>query len=262
MSKSIKSMSKKRISKSKKTKSKKTKGRKGGTRKNIKRVSLKKNHKRRRAFSKVKHASLPALKRGTTRNLAYRYEAQRSVAGGKKRMMGGNMNAPINGPVGYSWDGGNVSTWPGVQGSSDGVNTNGATMSNHFSLSPNGIVVGGIDPARSTSDDQIINSSMTGGKKGRSYKIPHYKNMMAKSRKYKHAQKGGFFQEIVNLGRGAQDELNGGYFNLIGKQQPISQNPYPTEGQFNNSANQHHLVVDPPNMRDIYTTANDSVAKI
>ena len=40
-------------------------------------------------------------------------------------------------------------------------------------------------------------------------------------------QKGGFFQEIVNLGRGAQYGVNGGYFNLVGKQQPISQNPIP-----------------------------------
>jgi len=257
MSKSANSHNKKR-----RGTNKKTKGRKGGLRKNIKMVSLKKNHKKRRAFSKAKYASLPSLKRGTTRNLAYRYEAQRAIGGGKKRMMGGNMNAPINGPVGYSWDGGNVSTWPGVQGSSEGVNTNGATMSNHFSLSPNGIVVGGIDPARSTSDDQLINSSMTGGKKRRSNKNRHNKKILVKSRRYKHAQKGGFFQEIVNLGRGAQGELNGGYFNLIGKQQPVSQNPYPTEGQFNSSANQHHLVVDPPNIGHIYRSANDSVAKI
>lgn len=242
---------------------KKTKGRNGSMRKNIKMISLKKNHKKRRVLSKAKHASLPSLKRGTTRNLAYRYESQRAIDGGKKRMMGGNMDAPINGPVGYSWDGGNVSTWPGVQGS-DGMNTGGATMSNHFSLSPNGIVVGGIDPARSTSDDQLINSSMTGGKKRRkSFKIRRNKKMI-KSRRYKYtpAQKGGVFQEIVNLGRGAQGELNSGYFNLIGKQQPVSQNPYPTEGQFNSPANQHHLVIDPPNVHRIYTNANDSVAKI
>ena len=257
MSKYMNSQNKKR-----RTTNKKTKGRNGGMRKNIKRISLKKNHKKRHAFSKAKRASLPALKRGSSRDLAYRYESQRAIAGGKKRMMGGNMNAPINGPVGYSWDGGNVSTWPGVQGSSEGVNTNGATMSNHFSLSPNGIVVGGIDPARSTSDDQLINSSMTGGKKRRSNKNRHNKKIIVKTRRYKHAQKGGFFQEIVNLGRGAQDELNGGYFNLIGKQQPVSQNPYPTEGQFNSSANQHHIVVDPPNIGHIYRSANDSVAKI
>lgn len=258
MSKSVISHNKKR-----RDTKKKTKGRKGGMRKNIKSsITLKKNHKKRRAFSKVKHASLPSLKRGTTRNLAYRYESQRAIGGGKKRMMGGNMNAPINGPVGYSWDGGNVTTWPGVQGS-DGTSTVGATMSNHFSLSPNGIVVGGIDPARSTSDDQLINSSMSGGKKRRSNKNRRNKKMI-KSRRYKYnpAQKGGVFQEIVNLGRGAQGELNSGYFNLIGKQQPVSQNPYPSQGQFDSPANQHHLVIDPPNIHHIYTSANDSVAKI
>lgn len=256
-------MSKSAISHNKKRRDtkKKSKGRRGGARKNIKTITLKRNHKKRRALSKAKHASLPSLKRGTTRNLAYRYESQRAIGGGKKRMMGGNMDAPINGPVGYSWEGGNVATWPGVQGS-DGMNTAGATMSNHFSLSPNGIVVGGIDPARSTSDDQLINSSMTGGKKRRSNKNRRNKKIMVKSIKYKHAQKGGVFQEIVNLGRGAQGELNSGYFNLIGKQQPVSQNPYPTEGQFNSPANQHHLVIDPPNVHRIYTNANDSVAKI
>jgi hypothetical protein len=242
--------------------SRKTKGKYGGVRRNIKSISLKKNHKKRHAISKVKPASLSALKRGTNRNLQYRYEAQRAIGGrgGNKILTGGNMTTPVNGPVGYSWDGGNVSTWPGVQGSGGAV-TNGVTMSNHFSLSPNGIVVGGIDPAISTSDDQLINSSMNGGKRRKNTKR-RQNNKIYKSRKYKHGQTGGFFQEIVNLGREAQSGVNSGYFSLIGKQQPISQNPYPTEGQYSSISNQNHLTIDPPNLRAIYTDANNTVAKI
>jgi hypothetical protein len=148
----------------------------------------------------------------------------------------------VNGPVGYAWDGGNLATWPGAA-ASEGANTNGMTMSNHFAVSKNGIVVGGIDPARSTKDDPITTPPMNGGK-----------------RKYK-KQKGGFLQDIVNLGRGAQYGVNGAYLNLVGKQQPVSQNPYPTQDQ--PIDRDYKFISSPPiDVRTKYVDANENVAKV
>ena len=156
--------------------------------------------------------------------------------GAKKRksMRGGMVSSPAAGPVGYSWEGGNEATWPGV-GASHGIDTQGTTMSNHFGLSPNGIVVGGVN----------INSSMTGGKRGKGKRG----NM-----------KGGFFQEIVNLGRGAQYGVNGGYFDLTGKQQPLSQNPYPTDQPINKTSS--FIGGIPPDVKEIYKDANMNASSV
>ena len=163
-------------------------------------------------------------------------------------MRGGMVSSPAAGPVGYSWEGGNEATWPGV-GANHGINTQGTTMSNHFALSPNGIAVGGIELARSTSDDVNMNSSMSGGKgkKGRNRRKGKGGNM-----------KGGFFQEIVNLGRGAQYGVNGGYFNLGGKMQPLSQNPYPTDQPINKTSS--FIGGIPPDVEAIYKNANMNAA--
>jgi hypothetical protein len=167
----------------------------------------------------------------------------------RSKMRGGS----THGPVGYSWNGGDVGTWPGVQ-ASQGMNTNGATMSNHFSLSPNGIVVGGIEPAVSTSDDQLMNSSsasMSGGKK-------------RKNNKKGKQQKGGLgFQSILNLGRGLESSAKGVYYSYAGEKQPNSDNPFPTQGQYahnnnNTQTNNNNL----PDIRGSYVKANETVAKI
>ena len=167
----------------------------------------------------------------------------------RSKMRGGS----THGPVGYSWNGGDVGTWPGVQ-ASQGMNTNGATMSNHFSLSPNGIVVGGIEPAVSTSDDQLMDSSsasMSGGKK-------------RKNNKKGKQQKGGLgFQSILNLGRGLESSAKGVYYSYAGEKQPNSDNPFPTQGQYahnnnNTQTNNNNL----PDIRGSYVKANETVAKI
>lgn len=204
------------------------------SRKNIKRISLKKHHNAHKKYVDFHHS------RGLHNN-------RRPVFGGKK-MKGGMVSSPSAGPVGYSWQGGNEATWPGV-GANHGINTSGTVMSNHFSLSPNGIVVGGIDPARSTSDDNNILPPMNGGRRTRLMKT-------------KKAQKGGFFQEILNLGRGAQYGVNGGYFDLVGKHQPLSQNPYPTDQPINNNVSEIKGLSSPPDIKQIFINANNDVAKI
>ena len=206
------------------------KGRKGrrvnkgkkSLRKNIKRISFKKNRRSRRSRRS-------RTKRGGS-----------CGCGVNNRMKGGMVSSPASGPVGYSWNGGNAATWPGVA-ASQGSNTQGATMSNHFAVSPNGIVVGGINPAQNSND------LLKGGKRKR-------------GRKGKN-QKGGLFQEIVNLGRGAQYGINSGYFDLVGKQQPISQNPYPTEEQPIDD-NYKFIGSVPSNVKQIYIDANHHVAKM
>ena len=196
------------------------------TNKNIKRVSFKKMH-RGHKLRKGLH-----YKRGLHKSRSVRY-------GGK--MKGGMISSQAAGPVGYPWDGGNIGSWPGAQ-ASNGLDTNGMTMSNHLPLSKDGIAVGGINVARSSSDDQLLKGGRKMKRKGKD-------------------QKGGFFQEIVNLGRGIQHNVNGGYFNLMGKAQPISQNPYPTQEQ---PIDGDYKYIGQPSVdvRKIYIDANDTVSKI
>ena len=198
------------------------------TNKNIKRVSLKKMHRGHKLRKGLHYKS------GLHKSRSVRY-------GGK--MKGGMISSPASGPVGYPWDGGNIGSWPGAQ-ASNGLDTNGMTMSNHLPLSKDGIAVGGINVARSSSDDQLL-------KGGRKMK------MKIKGK----GQKGGFFQEIVNLGRGIQHNVNGGYFNLMGKAQPISQNPYPTQEQ-PIDGDYKYIGQPPVDVRKIYIDANDTVSKI
>lgn len=216
----------------------------------IKKIFLRKNNKRTKKsnhYTAHKHHVKFHHQRGLHNTRRVRF------GGAKKRksMRGGMVSSPAAGPVGYSWQGGNEATWPGV-GASHGIDTQGTTMSNHFGLSPNGIVVGGIDPARSTSDDVNLNSSMTGGKRGK-------RGKGGKGGKGKRGNmKGGFFQEIVNLGRGAQYGVNGGYFDLTGKQQPLSQNPYPTDQPINKTSS--FIGGIPPDVKEIYKDANMNAA--
>ncbi len=191
-----------------------------------------KNHSKR-------NMSLNKIKRGqkTSRKIAL-HKKRGNIKGIKRQMMfGGMVSSPAAGPVGYSWDGGNESSRPGVE-----LNTQGATMSNHFKVSPNGIVVGGIDPYSGS-------SGMSGGKRHRKKRYTNKKQM------------GGFFQEIVNLGRGVQSGINGGYFDLIGKQQPINQNPFPTENQPINN-DYKFIGSPPPNVRGMFINANNKVSQI
>jgi len=221
-------------------------------------VQYRKKTMKKRKSSGKKHARKNTKRRSLKKNKGRKTSRRSSRKSSRKykrnsRMRGGS----VNGPVGYSWNGGDVGTWPGVQ-ASQGMNTNGATMSNHFSLSPNGIVVGGIEPAVSTSDDQLVNSSsssMNGGKR-KNRRVRFNKNRSKK-------QKGGLgFQSIVNLGRGLEAGAKGVYYNFAGETQPNSQNPYPTQGQYANSNNSQPIDNKSIDVRDMYIKANNTVAKI
>jgi|AntAceMinimDraft_11_1070367.scaffolds.fasta_scaffold10385_3 hypothetical protein len=251
--------------KHKKHKMKKTFKKKSSMRKNIKRVSLKNfSTAHKRYVSRHHHRALHNLSSGLHGGKKNKKQQMCECGCGRncgngcgcgrkcgcscsKNMKGGMISSPASGPVGYAWQGGDEATWPGVA-ANHGTNTDGNVMSNHFAVSPNGIVVGGIDLARSTSDDPIINPPMNGGRR---------RHVSRNSR-----QKGGFFQEIVNLGRGVQDGINGGYFNLIGKQQPISQNPYPTVQPIASTGGNNTIATSgsPPNIEEIYMNANKNVA--
>jgi len=152
--------------------------------------------------------------------------------GRAKAMRGGMVSSPASGPVGSPWQNGN----------------NVTPTPNHFAVSPNGIAVGGTQLARSTNDDFITKPPLSGGKRRRG---------IGKR------QKGGFFQEIINLGRGAQYGVNGGYFDLIGKQQPLSQNPYSTSQPIGSSGlSRIDQLSAIPDVRQIYIDANNQAAKV
>ena len=215
----------------KKTSKKSMNKRNKQSRKNTKRVSLTKHRSTDRNIAVSSN-----LMRGIARSRSLALASSRSlaIAGGNKRigykkMKGGMVSSPAAGPVGYPWQGGNCVT----------------PTPNFFAYSPNGIAVGGTELARSTKDDFIMNPPMNGGKKRKGHK----------------GQKGGFFQEIVNLGRGAQYGVNGGYFDLTGKQQPLSQNPYPTTQPFSNSGSSSTSIAQSmaPNVKQLYINANNQV---
>lgn len=226
--------------------------------KSIKKKSYKKGKNSRKNKNKnIKRVSFKKMKHGHKKYLGQHYlkmkhKTHRPRYGGSgcmcnigKKMKGGMISSPASGPVGYSWDGGDMVTWPGAA-ASQGLNTNGAVMSNYFKLSPNGVVVGGLDPARSTKDDQLMTPPINGGRKRKD-----------KGKK----QKGGFFQELVNLGRGVQYNMQGVGYGLMGKNQPISENPYPTESQPIDTDTKF-IGVAPVDVRQIYVDANNEVAKI
>ena len=202
------------------------------SRKNTKKVSLTKHR------STDRNMAVSAnLMRGIARSRGLALARSRSLAiaggnkhNGYKKMKGGMVSSPAAGPVGYPWQGGNYVT----------------PTPNFFAYSPNGIAVGGTELARSTKDDFIMEPPMNGGK-----------------RKGHKGQNGGFFQEIVNLGRGAQYGVNGGYFDLTGKQQPLSQNPYPTTQPFSNSDSSSTSIVQSmaPDVKQLYINANNQVLK-
>ena len=216
----------------KKIANKSAKKRDNRSRKNIKRVSLKKHRhahaKHVNFFHTRGHQNVGSYYGGKKFRLQNRSIARSRGIGGYKKMRGGMVSSPAAGPVGYPWQGGNYVT----------------PTPNFFAYSPNGIAVGGTELARSTKDDFIMNPPMNGGK-----------------RKGHKGQKGGFFQEIVNLGRGAQYGVNGGYFDLTGKQQPLSQNPYPTTQPFSNSDSSSTSNVQSmaPDVKQLYINANNQV---
>ncbi len=152
-----------------------------------------------------------------------------------KKMKGGMVSSPAAGPIGYAWNGSSPDSWPGVQ-ASKGLDTKGTSMSNHFSVSPNGIVTGGIIPMKQSA-----------GKK--------YKN-----KKKGKKQHGGFFQELQNLGRGTQFNATTTYYDFIGKNPPLGSNPYPTQQPID--VDYKYIGEKPIDIRKIYVDANKTVSKI
>jgi len=113
----------------------------------------KKSPKYRKTRGKNKNVSLRRNRRGQKSSRKITLHKKRGTYKGRHKgkhkqfMRGGMVSSPASGPVGYSWDGGNEASWPGVASvMNPELNTQGATMSNHFNVSPNGIAVGGIDP--------------------------------------------------------------------------------------------------------------------
>jgi hypothetical protein len=215
----------------------------------------KRSYKKKRDTRKKKPIfSVSKMKRAHKKHITHHYlkgkhKSGRGVYGGSKRMKGGMVSSPASGPVGYSWNGGDISSWPGAK-ASQGLNTNGASMSNHFKVSPNGIVVGGVTTPEPSRGNHLSTSSMNGGKKHKKHKKNKQKT-----------QKGGFFQELINLGRGVQYNVQGIGYGLVGKQQPISQNPFPTESQpIDNGAK--IISTTPTNIKQVFVDANKTVAKI
>ena len=136
----------------------------------------------------------------------------------RNKMRGGF--GPGAGPVGYSLDSGNISTWPGVGGNDQG-------MGNHYPLSASGTPSGLPDPPISSRGiPEPFSSSMKYG--GR------------KKRRHNNRQRGGGLipQDLVNLGRSIQYGASSFVSKIMGDvNNPV--NPMPTKDQVidDNSSN-------------------------
>ena len=143
-------------------------------------------------------------------------------------------SAPASGPVGYSWEG-SPSFWPGVAAAGDGIspglNTKGATMSNHLAVSSCGIPSGPCNPPNSTRNQD-------GG--GLSNLFP---------------------QDLVNLGRTLTGEVMGGVDSWRGVTRSPSTYPLPTQKQPIDH-NVKYISKPFPDIKQIHADAGSSVAKI
>lgn len=182
---------------------------------------------KRRTYKKQRKSSTKRRK-ANTKNIK-RISFKKLHKGHRKnmrKMRGGMVSSPASGLVGHPW-------------STEDVNSQ--YSANYFAPSKYGIAVGGINPAQSTSNNKLL----IGGKSGTNCR-----------------QNGGFFQEIANLGRGVATELNSGYFNLMGKTQPISQNPYPQDQPIDTNYKYIGKYGQPTNISKIFNQANNKVVKL
>jgi len=97
-----------------------------------------------------KYQKRKTMMRKSKKNNKKRMTKKKSLSKKKmnKKMKGGY--GPGAHPVGYGWTG-NINTWPGVNVG----NVPGATVSNYYPLSKNGIPVGLLDPALSSRNQMI-----------------------------------------------------------------------------------------------------------
>ena len=133
---------------------------------------------------------------------------------------------PGAGPVGFSWNGNDVNTWPGVAGV-DG-------QSNYLPLSKYGVPAGLPDPPMSTS---TINNRQYGG--GLTDLLP---------------------QDLVNFGRSLTGSVQGAVFGFEGVERPYStiSSPYIQPGM--NATQTNYSSSLPPNISAIHQAAGRTVA--
>lgn len=182
---------------------------------------------------------------------------------------------PGAGPVGSAWNA-DPNTWPGVA-SLYGADTQGIMTSNHYSLSPYGGAVGGVEIA----EPGVKFSDLTGGarkrknskkSKKRSNKHKNSKKTQMRKKKYgrktmrKHRRplkmRGGFGpQDVVNVFSGIGHGLSNTFNNFMGYQH--SPNPSPLEQPINsNDFPQNVIAPNPINLKRSFDIAGRSVAQL
>lgn len=165
----------------------------------------------------------------------------------RKHMRGGTWKGVASGPVGFSWQGGETSSWPGVAGV-DG-------QSNHYPVSKYGVPTGNFELPVSTSN------IMKGGKKRRSKRC-----RSKKRRRRRRSRRGGcgcsssadalsssrkmhggsglirgrlFPSDLVNAYRGIVNTPSRWMNTYSGNPQPANLNVSPTSQPINNTKMPH-----------------------
>lgn len=202
------------------------------------------------------------MSRKSLRNRKHGKHTRKAHAGRKSNQKGGYGKGA--GPVGYGMESDPV-TWPGVM-AANGANTDGATMSNYYPLSKNGIAVGGVKIA-------VPEVGQFGGKK-HMRKRAHSK--ASKSRKHMKAHKGGKAkshkkhsksrkmhggfgpQELINFGRDMKYWAKGAFSDYMGFQPPVDPSPLVQP------IGERYRIIEPnpTNLPRSYNLAGSSVAPL
>jgi hypothetical protein len=175
----------------------------------------KKNKSMRKHRSSRKHKSMR------------KYKSIRKRLNKRKHMKGGfGVGA---GPLGYSWIGKDVNTWPGVRGV--------AGQSNFLPLSEDGITAGLPKQPINTSELNMTNRQ-TGG--GLTDLLP---------------------QDLVNFGRSLTGGVQGAIYGYNGVERPNYTYPSPTTQHVMNE-NYKYIDSSPPNIKNIHVMAGNKVANL
>lgn len=164
-------------------------------------------------------------------------------------------------PVGTSYDGGNIETWPGVKG-----NTTGISESNHYSYNTNVVdppikgayIIGGKNNKRRNKTKRTKRNKTNKRKTKRINKTKTNKTKTNKTKiNIRNTQNGGSFipQDLVNLGRVITNNTSNFINKMTGNETTISPLPYNQPLEYTNQPYNNKPV-------DIEKIYNESVDKV
>ena len=203
-------------------------------------------------------ATVAGVRRKSRKNGRRRAAGVRRQRGGWAPANVGGWRSQAAGPVGCGWVGGEAGTWPGVFGAAGG-NTHGATVSNYYPLSKNG--VGPSYPGASTRNKRFTGfKTQGGGRRRRRRRTRRRRNAGGRRPKRGGGLRPLFPQAIANTFWQAGAAMKGLGASLAGKVFPIS--AYPSVLRQPIDQNYTYLGTAPVDIEKIHLAAGDSVSRM